>query len=102
MYPLMERNPSAKDMQHEMISEIEAAKPRIIVFVRIDVSWLKHDDSVQDILTWLETYSRENYELKGLIELNSADSITYYWNSDVKDRKPKALYWVAIFKRRQL
>ena len=45
-------------MQQEMISQIEAARPKIMVFVSIDVSWLNRPGSVQDIFGWLK------YQLK--------------------------------------
>jgi hypothetical protein len=101
MYPLMEPNSSARGMQQEMISQIEAARPKIMVFVSIDVSWLNRPGSVQDIFGWLKSYSRSYYDLTGIIEISSADLTVYYWNNDAKDRTPASPYWLAVFKRRQ-
>ncbi|MFA5291857.1 MAG: glycosyltransferase family 39 protein [Phycisphaerae bacterium] len=39
-YPLMEPQPYAVDMQREMISQIEANKPRFVVVVRCFDSWI--------------------------------------------------------------
>jgi hypothetical protein len=101
MYPLMEPNSSAKGMQQEMISQIEAAKPKIMVFVSIDVSWLNRPASVQDIFGWFKLYSRSYYDLTGIIEIPVASSTVYCWNNDAKNRTPASPYWLAVFKRRQ-
>lgn len=42
MCGLMENQPYALKMQKEMIGEIEAAKPRYLVFVNIFTSWLAY------------------------------------------------------------
>ena len=100
MYPLMEPNSSARGMQQEMISQIEAARPKIMVYVSIDLSWLNRPGSVQDIFGWLKSYSSSYYDLTGIIEIPVASSTVYYWNNDAKDRTPASPYWVAVFKRR--
>jgi 4-amino-4-deoxy-L-arabinose transferase-like glycosyltransferase len=99
-YPLMEPHPYAQRMQQEMITQIEAAKPRIMVFVSIYVSWLNRPASVQDIFEWFQLYSRSYYDLTGIIEIPVNSSTVYYWDNDAKDRTPASQYWLAVFKRR--
>ena len=44
-------------MQQEMISQIEKAKPKFMIFVKVSLSWLPEPGSPQDIFEWFETYS---------------------------------------------
>jgi hypothetical protein len=44
MYPLMEKQPFALQMQNDMIHEVETAQPKIVVFVDNQLSWGWGDD----------------------------------------------------------
>jgi hypothetical protein len=57
MYPLMEPQPFASQMQHEMISEIETNKPEFLVYVPSPDSWNIRPASDQTILKWFAQYS---------------------------------------------
>ncbi len=63
MYPLMEHHPFASQMQDELISELESAKPKCIVFVNMRLSWLRRPESEAKIFEWWKAYSRTNYLL---------------------------------------
>ncbi len=99
MYPLMEPTAYAKKMQTEMISQIEAAEPRFLIFVKISSSWVPQTGSPEEIFDWFDSYSHKYYELTGLIEIISMDETIYYWNKDVKNKVPESRFWIAVFKR---
>ena len=40
MYPLVEKQPYARQFQKQMIAEVEAAHPKYVVFVNLKASWL--------------------------------------------------------------
>lgn len=61
MYPLMERQPFASEMQHEMISEIETNQPQFLVFVRNADSWNAQFLSDPTIFKWFPGYAATNY-----------------------------------------
>lgn len=78
MYPLMEPQPFAAQMQQEMIREIEKARPKFVVFVAIHTSWLDAPESSRAIFDWLEQYSASNLKPAGLVNLVSAVQTDYY------------------------
>lgn len=82
VYPLMENNPFALQMQREMISQIEAAKPRYIVFVDNRFSWLRFPDSQKLIFEWMLEYGRANYRTVGIVENFGGDKTLYRWQKD--------------------
>lgn len=97
MYPLMENHDFALKMQEELIKEIEEASPEIMVFVRVDLSWLQNKDSHTLIYKWFQQY-KENYERIGTVEIYNNSSL-YFWTPQVK-WPPTTPYWLEILKRK--
>jgi hypothetical protein len=83
----MEPQPYAADMQREMISQIEAAKPRFIVIVKCSNSWLVLQDSEELIFNWMGQYVTSHYRQIGLVEILSPYQTLYHWDSVSKPSK---------------
>jgi hypothetical protein len=77
-YGLMENHPYARQMQTEIIEEIEKARPKFVVFVSIDSSWLVQKGSDRTILDWINTYLEANYSGVGLVNVFSDQPAEYY------------------------
>jgi hypothetical protein len=86
-------------MQKEMIREVEASRPRFIVFTPISGSWLMTPKSNQFIITWLRGYTRENYTLVGIADILSDDTTVYKWYDDAKKYKPRTPRQVLVMER---
>jgi hypothetical protein len=99
-YALMEDHAFARDMQREMIREIESARPEVLIFVNIPWSWLAGPHSIRDIFVWSEGYRDAFYETAGIIELVSMNRTLYRWNEEARGYTPKSEYWVAVFARK--
>jgi hypothetical protein len=72
MYPLMEHQPYATTMQHQMAAEIESARPEFIVMVQNRYSWLANHESDLGIFDWSKQYLAGNYERVGIVTADSA------------------------------
>ena len=99
MYGMMEEQPYNLTMQKEMIREVEAARPRFIVFTPISGSWLTTPKSDKSIVTWLSGYQRENYSLVGIADILSDDTTVYQWHDDAKKYKPRTPRQVLVMER---
>ncbi|MGH7939548.1 MAG: glycosyltransferase family 39 protein [Limisphaerales bacterium] len=99
VYPLMEPQPYALQMQEEMISQIERANPDYVVFVHIPASWLQYSDSKTLILDWFPKYQRERLRLVGLIEIpaNGGPDRYRWFDGNPAVVQTKARLWIAIF-----
>jgi hypothetical protein len=86
-YGLMEVQPLALEMQKKMIAEIEAAKPKYIVFANVRCSWLTQPQSETEILKWSSDYLAQYYQPVGIIEpapfLDSVKS-EFYWDDNTR------------------
>src|SRR6185369_11327951 len=73
-YPLMEPQKYARQMQEEMISEIERANPKFLVSVAINDSWLQRPGSDPLIFSWANEYIAKNYVPAGFVNITSAET----------------------------
>jgi hypothetical protein len=97
-YGLMEPQRFAHQMQLEMIHEIEAARPKYLVLVALNKSWLAGRDSEQLIFKWVDEYCDQNYEEVGLVNI-SEQGTDYYFSEVPKGVKPTAEH-ISIYKRK--
>ena len=97
-YGLMEPQPYAHRMQLEMIREIETARPRFLILVVINRSWLTEPDSDLTIFKWADSYCDRGYEEIGLV--NISDSGTDYYFSARPAGVPPAPDHILIYRRK--
>lgn len=70
-YPLMEPHERAPMMQREMIAEIEKNRPRFLVIVGSEPSWLRRPSSDQAIFEWANGYCAREFDLVGMVSMPS-------------------------------
>ncbi len=78
MYGLMELQRYARQMQEEMIREIEVAGPRYLVLVKISGSWLRRPGSESLIFNWVNDHIKQFYDVVGLVNILPPDHTDYY------------------------
>ena len=98
MYPLMENQPYAAEMQRRMIGEIEAAQPRFVVLVNVAVSWNVGRMSDRTVFQWWARY-QEGFERVGFADIMDRGT-RYVWGRDAVDYAPISPVWVAVFERK--
>jgi hypothetical protein len=99
-YALMEQQPYARQMQAEMIKEIEAAHPVYVVFVRSALSWLARSPE-EPILQWADRYIRRCYERVGVAEVvDRAEDTVMRWDADARDYQPASVNTLFTYRRK--
>jgi 4-amino-4-deoxy-L-arabinose transferase-like glycosyltransferase len=99
MYEMMKSNNYASQMQKEMAQEIESARPRYIVFVNAERSWLMDSNSDRYIINWTKKYLEDYYCLRGVINTMSDLKL----KTDVNPRET-GLIWrhtMSVLERKQ-
>jgi hypothetical protein len=97
-YGLMEPQPFAKQMQQEMIQEIESARPRFLVLVVMNRSWLVWPDSDLSIFKWAATFCDTNYDEVALI--NISDNGTDYYLSGHPPNVTRTPDHILVYQRK--
>jgi hypothetical protein len=98
-YGLMEPQKYARQMQEEMIREIELARPKYLISVAIDVSWFRRSDSEQLIFTWANDYLSQHYSVVGFVNIVSANQTDYYFDQ-LPNSVPELHNYILIYERK--
>jgi len=96
MYPLTDPFDYGLEMQKEMTEEIEKARPRYVVFVKVDVSWVFREGSHRYILEWWYQFVNE-YELVAAASIFSNTSL-YAWDAKSITELPFSDLAIGIYR----
>jgi 4-amino-4-deoxy-L-arabinose transferase-like glycosyltransferase len=99
-YPLMELQPYAVKMQHEMISEIESNQPACLVLVMYKTSWLIRRASDVTILHWFDAYTGAFYERVGVVGVRPTGETVGVWDADAGNFHDPLDQFIMIYRRR--
>ena len=99
MYPLMEQQRFALQMQRQMIEEIEKNRPGFVVWVWTPMSWLVAASSERLLFQWADQYLNDNYRPVGLVNMPPQGPTEYYL--PMENAEPQlAENFIIIFQRR--
>ena len=96
-YGLMEPQKYARQMQEEMIQEIERAQPKYLISVVMFYSWLWRPASERLIFNWANEYTAQNYVPAGLINVTPKE--TDYFFGDVPPLVESLKNYILIYNR---
>lgn len=100
-YEMMQPHAYAEPMQREMIAQIEAARPRYLVYVGHPLSWLVRENSRHLINPWFAEYAQAHYDRVGMIEINPGQEAVYCWGDEAATYQPDSAHpWLAVWRRR--
>jgi 4-amino-4-deoxy-L-arabinose transferase-like glycosyltransferase len=97
-YEMMRPHERAARMQEEMAREIENVSPKFLLFVRIEDSWSRENESPNFLFDWFDAYAQERYERVGLVTI-TPERTQYHWAPDVP-WPPDTHYWVLVLQRK--
>src|SRR5438477_2802927 len=99
-YPLMEPQTYARQMQSEMIHEIESTQPKYVVSMTIDISWLHSPRSENLIFDWAHRYIADNYVPVGFVNISAPDRVEYYFG-DIPQQVSALGEFILIYQRKR-
>jgi hypothetical protein len=96
-YGLMEPQKYAREMQGDLINEIERARPKYMVSVVMFYSWLWRPGSERLIFNWANEYTAQNYTAAGLVNMTPKE--TDYFFGDVPPSVESLKNYILIYHR---
>jgi hypothetical protein len=99
MYGLMEPGQLGAEMQREAIDEIEAAKPKYILYIGHPQSWLCSPDSPTLVLQWGPEYYSRYYTITGVVDTVSPAQTDYFWDEEAEYHPPCAPLHICVYER---
>jgi hypothetical protein len=95
----MEPQSYARQMQEEMISQIESARPKYVISIGVRSSWLQQLTSEGMIFAWANAYVGKFYDVVGLVNILSRDHTDYYFDQ-LPESKPQLDNYIFICRRK--
>jgi hypothetical protein len=95
----MEPQKYAQQMQQETIREIERARPKYLISVLMNDSWLQGPQSDRPIFTWANEYTTQNYSVAGFVNMVTPDRTDYYFGS-IPQSVPQLGNYILIYERK--
>jgi hypothetical protein len=100
MYDLVYNHQYVKEMQAEMMQQIEKAHPKYIVFVSCPFSWLKKPKISDTVFSWINKYMIDNkYTLNGVVDYLFPKPSVYSWNNDARNYRKQSKKYMLVLKR---
>jgi hypothetical protein len=99
-YSLVESHRLARQMQDEMIAEIEEAMPRYLLFVNIPFSWLVRPNADNRIFEWYPEYCTRHYTLAGFVDVPENGPAIYRWGEAAQGHAPESKRFILAYERR--
>jgi dolichyl-phosphate-mannose-protein mannosyltransferase len=96
-YALVEEQQYGSVMQDEMIREIEATRPEIIVYVLMRESWNTREHADLHVFDWMDQYLKNHYSLTGVADGGNRD--IYRWGDEATNYRPRRNELVAVYRR---
>jgi hypothetical protein len=84
-----------------MLTEIEAAKPKYMLFVNSSFSWGGSSEAVKDITEWY-TKEQADYNMVCVIDLDTKGKGTWVWGDEARTYKPKNPSWIWVHERKSV
>jgi len=103
MYPLMEQQPSAREMQEQVISDFERTRPEYMVLVDDNFSWLKRPDSETKILDWWNAWWPTNMDLVSTVRIQEGrdDEPSFGRRQGPEKTGPATLKRISVYARKK-
>jgi hypothetical protein len=96
----MEAQKYARQMQEEMIREIEGARPQYLISVITNDSWLQRPQSDRLIFTWANEYTAQHYAVAGFVNMVAPPGRTDYYFTNIPQTVPQLGNYILIYERK--
>lgn len=99
MYPLLEGQPFALDMQRQLIGDIEQAAPRWMVFSTNPYSWMRKTGSPELLFDWIEPYLAAHYHCVARVDIFADRPSEFVEDAERLRAGPQGVHALEIYRR---
>jgi hypothetical protein len=99
IYPLVEPHSLTPHMQQEYIEDVESARPKFLIFVKVANSWALLPNSPRGLLEWGKHYYEENYDLVGVVDITPEETVAK-WDAEVTNYRFHSTDNIMVYRRK--
>ena len=97
-YFLTSDHPKARNMQLEMIRDLDRVRPKYLVYTNSSLSWTLHETSPRDIFDWYQA-AKKGYAVDGVVEIGPNASMPIW--GEAAASAPLGAEYFEVLKRRE-
>jgi hypothetical protein len=86
-------------MHREMVGQLVAAKPEMLVYVNVYTSWLARPESPTALLAWFDAVEKTDYETIAVAEITATET-KWVFGEEARAYAPRSPYWVSLLRRK--
>jgi len=101
-YGMMEPQPYARQMQEEMIADIERNQPKYLVCTRLNFSWAVKPNSDTHILKWTDWYTAKYYHQVCIVHAVDLYDVRYTWEKNFQQHDPASQKIITVYERNDI
>jgi len=102
MYGLTEKQAFARKMQAEMFEQVEAARPKYVVFVGVGASFMFGAGDAGPVIYWFRNYARQNLKIVGVADILPRKFTDYIWGDKAAKYQPRSPEYILVLEQRDL
>lgn len=94
---IVDNVPQHKEWQREFVKDVEAAKPKYIIFFNHAISLFVQPNTDRYVFDWANKYITENYNLVGLCDMIDGQHASYVWREQLMTYKPSGQSSIYVY-----
>ncbi|MBN1398297.1 MAG: hypothetical protein JXA06_09735 [Bacteroidetes bacterium] len=98
-FSLVEEQPFAEQFRLEMISQIETASPRLLVYTNTVLDYFNKSRGQSELDKWFADYTQLYYDPVARFEYFCDDTLLITDTLQIKE-KPASIFWIQIYERK--
>ena len=98
-YSLGENQPLAEQFRFEMIQQIEAASPKLLIYTNIQPEWYKKPKGWEELDKWFFSYAKLHYTPIARFEYHNIQDTLLITDTINLLKKPTHLFWITIYEK---
>jgi 4-amino-4-deoxy-L-arabinose transferase-like glycosyltransferase len=101
-YSIVEDQPLAEQFRFEMISQVESAYPKLLVYTHFIPDWYSKPRGETELNKWFFDYSKTHYNPIVRLEYNSSSDTLLIKDPILLLQEPTHLFWITIYKKKDV
>lgn len=99
IYALGEDQPFAEQFRLEMVHQVEAASPKLLVYTNIQPEWYKKPKGWEELDKWFFSFAKLHYVPCARFEYNNIKDTLLITDTNSILKKPTHVFWITMYKK---
>jgi 4-amino-4-deoxy-L-arabinose transferase-like glycosyltransferase len=96
-YSIAEDQPLAEQFRLEMMHQVEAVSPKLLIYTNIQPEWYKKSKILEDLDKWFFGYAESKYTVIARFEYDNIKDTLLITDTNSLLKKPTHIFWITLY-----